>query len=160
MSPLREQLLKTANGYITSFNENTPEGTIAHRSPNCMHYMLPTWADIPPRSNAEYQAFIAQGFQVLKNFHLKLKDGVSPIIDEEQRKVVLHLTSTADTPIGPYTNQYVFTFQMSSDGTQIDEVVEFVDPKYTKDFVDRVIEYLTQHPELIPQQAGNKEGEA
>lgn len=144
MSPLREQILKTVDGYLDSFNTNTPEGTIALRNADCKHYILPATAGHPVRSNEEYQAFIGPSFQIMKNFILKLADGVAPIIDEEQRKATLYLTSTAETPLGPYKNEYIFTLRTNDAGSEIVEVVEFIDTAYTGEFLKKIMAYIAE----------------
>lgn len=144
MSPLREQLLKTVDGYIAAFNTNTPEGTIALRSPDCKHRVLPTAAGHPVRSNEEYKDFISPGFQFMKPFILKLADGVPPIIDEEQRKATLYLTTATETPVGPYNNEYVFTLRMNDSGTEIVEVVEFIDTAHTGEFMKKIMAYIAE----------------
>ena len=142
MSPLREQILKTVDGYLAGFNTNTAEGLIAHRHPDCKHTIVPTSTQNPVRSNAEYQAMIAPGFQAMKNFRLKIADGWTPLVDEVERKVVLYLTSTAETPIGEYRGEYMFALGMSEDGTQIVDVFEFVDSAMLGDFMPRMIKWM------------------
>ncbi|SPO05375.1 uncharacterized protein DNG_08062 [Cephalotrichum gorgonifer] len=142
MSPIREQILKTVDGYLAAFNTNTPEGTIALRSPDCKHHVLPKSAGHPVRSNEEYRDFISPGFQIMKPFIIKLADGVPPIIDEEQRKVTLYLASSAETPIGPYVNEYVFTLRTNDSGTEIVEVVEFIDSAYTAEFMTKIMAFI------------------
>ena len=144
MSPLREQLLKLVDDYIAAFNTNTPEGTIAVRSPDCKHHVLPIAAGHPVRNNEEYKAFIGPSFQFMKHFVLKLADGIAPIIDEVQRKATLYLTSTAETPVGPYSNEYVFTLRTNDAGTEIVEVVEFIDTAYTGDFMKKIMVYIAE----------------
>ena len=78
------------------------------------------------------------GLAVLKNFQLRLSDGHTPVIDEEGHKIVLFISSSAETPIGPYSNEYVFQFKTSEDGTQIEEIVEFVDTAPTFGFTDKL----------------------
>ncbi|TPX13486.1 uncharacterized protein E0L32_006216 [Thyridium curvatum] len=145
MSSLREQMLKTLTGYIDGFNTNTPEGAIAYRGANCKHRTIPESPHMPMRSNDEYNTFMTSTFMLLKNFHLKVTDGLKPIIDDEARTGVLHMTSTADTPLGAYKNQYIFTFFLSADGTEIEEIVEWVDLVVLNDFMPRLIAYAMEH---------------
>ncbi|KAI9155041.1 hypothetical protein HJFPF1_07604 [Paramyrothecium foliicola] len=57
MSPLREKMADLARNFITAFNTNTPEGTVAYRSPNCQYRVKPATTNHPVCNNAEYQAF-------------------------------------------------------------------------------------------------------
>lgn len=145
MSPLRDQIEKTVQGYLDAFNTNTPDGTIAHRAPDCTHRIVPPSPQFPTRSNEEYKAFMGPSFQLMKNFHLKLADGEKPIIDDVNRRAVLYLTSSAETPLGPYDNNYVFTLSFSEDGTQITDVLEFIDTKVTGDFVTKMMAFAAEH---------------
>lgn len=76
-----------------------------------------------------------------QGFHLTVHDTV---IDETARKVVMHLTSTASTPIDEYHNEYMLTLHMTEDGHKVDKFEEFVDSKYSADFMARVREFLSQ----------------
>jgi hypothetical protein len=137
MPSLRDQLVQTANSYITGFNTNTAEGIIASRTADCKQIILPAscpppWKN-PPRSNAEYQAFILPGFKHLRNLNIFIADGEDMIVDDVSRKVVLPLQATGETDHGPYTNEYMMVLKMTEDGTQIKEVVEFIDSATVRD---------------------------
>jgi hypothetical protein len=62
------------------------------------------------------------------------------VVDVEARKVMMHLTSTAESDIGPYTNEYIFWVTISEDGEKVDEIVEFLDSFYTANFLSRLEE--------------------
>lgn len=49
------------------------------------------------------------------------------MIDEEGRRVVLHLQSTADSSFGPAENEFMIIFKMTEDCEQIVEQHEFMD---------------------------------
>ncbi|EON98267.1 hypothetical protein UCRPA7_6239 [Phaeoacremonium minimum UCRPA7] len=144
-------MLKTLTGYIDAFNTNTPEGTIAYRSAGCQHRAIPASPMMPVRNNEEYKAFMAPAFAIMKNFQLKLVEGMDPIIDEEARTGVLHLKSTAETPLGNYKNQYIFTFRLNSDGTEIDEIIEWVDLVVLNDFMPKLLAYAKEHADQAAQ---------
>ena len=59
-------------------------------------------------------------------------------MDTETRKVVLRLTSEAQTKVGPYRNEYVFTLRVSEDGEHVDEIWEFLDSAYTAPFLGKL----------------------
>ncbi|KAJ9143301.1 hypothetical protein NKR23_g6559 [Pleurostoma richardsiae] len=144
MSDIRAQLAKIAASFVAEFNKWTAEGVIAHRSPNCKHTILPASLEFPPRTPAEYQAFLAPVLPVMRNFTLHAKEGCPPVIDEVSRRLVLHLTSTAETDIGDYANEYVWTLKFNEDGTQIVDIIEFADSAYTKDFFSRLAAVASQ----------------
>ncbi|KAH7309756.1 hypothetical protein B0I35DRAFT_482502 [Stachybotrys elegans] len=142
MSSIRENLLKIVDGYLEGFNTNTLEGLIALCSPDCKHTLLPAAAGHPVFSNEEYQAFIGRGLAFMKNFQLKLAEGLDPIIDEQARKIVIYLTSTAESPAGNYANEYTFMFETNDAVTEIVKIVEFVDTATTAAFMKKVEEFM------------------
>lgn len=137
MSPIRDTLIQTANSYIAGFNTNTPEGVIACRTADCKQIIRPSsvpppW-NSPPRTNGEYQAFVVPGFKMVRNIRISLAEGEDMLVDEVSHKVLLHLTSTGETDFGPYANEYMIVLKMTEDGTQIKEIVEFIDSATTRD---------------------------
>lgn len=138
MSSIRNALIETANSYIAGFNTNTAEGLIVRRTADCKQTIRPSnvpppWSSPAPRTNAEYQAFVVPGFQMVRNVKLSLAEGEEMLVDEVARKVLLHLTSLGETDFGPYANEYMIVLKMTDDGTQIREIVEFVDSAATRD---------------------------
>lgn len=140
MSPIRDTLIQTANSYIAGFNTNTAEGVIACRTTDCRQIIRPSsvpppW-NSPPRTNEEYQAFVVPGFKMVRNIRISLAEGEDMLVDEVSRKVLLHLTSTGETDFGPYANEYMMVLKMTEDGTQIKEIVEFIDSATTRDIAN------------------------
>lgn len=70
---------------------------------------------------------------MLRNVQIRLAQGEDMLIDEVSRKVLLHLTSTGETDFGPYANEYMIVLKMTDDGTQIKEIMEFIDSATTRD---------------------------
>lgn len=54
-------------------------------------------------------------------------------IDINQRKTVCWSSLTATTPIGPYTNEYVWFLTFDETGTRITSITEFIDTKKAED---------------------------
>lgn len=145
MSPIRETLIQTANSYIAGFNTNTAEGVIACRTADCKQIIKPSsvpppWAS-PPRSNEEYQALTMPGFQMVRNFQIGVAKGEDMLVDEVRCQVLLPLTSSGETDFGPYANEYMIVLKMTDDGTQIREIVEFIDSATTRD----IAAHIAQH---------------
>lgn len=143
MSSIRKTLIQTANNYITSFNSGTPEGFIAHRTPDCVQKLLPSslpppWNG-PPRTNEEYQAFVIGGSKLIRNIQLSLIDGEDLVVDEAARKVLLPLKSTGETDVGPYANEYMMLLKMTEDGKMIKEIFEFLDSHYTLGLLAKLV---------------------
>ncbi|KAF3765287.1 hypothetical protein M406DRAFT_329209 [Cryphonectria parasitica EP155] len=146
MPSIRDTLVQTANSYIAGFNTNTAEGVIACRTADCKQVIHPSsvpppWAS-PPRSNEEYQEFTVPGFKMLRNVKISLAKGEDMLVDEVSRKVLLHLTSTGETDFGPYANEYMIVLKMTDDGTQIKEVMEFIDSATTRDIAASLAQHV------------------
>lgn len=54
-------------------------------------------------------------------------------IDLSQRKTVCWSSLTATTPIGPYSNEYVWFLSFDESGTKITAITEFIDTKKAED---------------------------
>ena len=76
---------------------------------------------------------------VFKNFHVVAND---TIVDEEARRVVMHASSTATTDLGEYNNEYILVLHMTEDGAKVERFEEFVDSKYSTEFLPRLREHL------------------
>ena len=72
-----------------------------------------------------------------KNFNSSSKNTV---VDEEAKKVVMHASSTATTDLGDYNNEYILVLHMTEDGTKVHRFEEFVDSKYSTEFLSRLRE--------------------
>ena len=46
----------------------------------------------------------------------------------------MHATSTADSDIGPYTNEYALILHFTEDGKQVTKFLEFVDSAFSTKF--------------------------
>ena len=66
------------------------------------------------------------------------------MVDAEARKVMMLASSTADTDIGTYANEYVLVVEMTRDGKQAERVIEWVDSGYSVRFLGQ----LRRHIEL------------
>ncbi|OTA52270.1 hypothetical protein K449DRAFT_391481 [Hypoxylon sp. EC38] len=136
--PSRDQLLKTANLFLEAFNEFTPESVVRHRSPACLHRLLPDTLRSPPQTNADHASFIGALRPIMPVFKLQIVEGTEPIVDDVSRKVVLHLKSHSSTVVGLYENEYVWTLTLSQDGTSVDDVAEFADSLYTTEWLPKL----------------------
>ncbi|KAL8934838.1 MAG: hypothetical protein Q9211_005018 [Gyalolechia sp. 1 TL-2023] len=137
----RSTLLQTVQTVISAYNAWELDAIMDVRAPNCMNYILPTSLGRRPMDNQQYLSFLAATLPAFQGFHLTVHDIV---IDQAAHKAVMHLSSTASTPIGEYHNEYMITLHMTEDGCQIDKFEEFVDSKYSADFMPRVREFLAQ----------------
>jgi hypothetical protein len=56
-STLEQNMPATTEGFVYSFNgEWQPGATMKYRAPECMHTMLPSTLNVPPKNNDEWAA--------------------------------------------------------------------------------------------------------
>lgn len=53
------------------------------------------------------------------------------------RRVVCHSSMTAKTPVGPFSNEYVWFLTFDEGGKQIVNITEFVDSSATKNILSK-----------------------
>ncbi|KAI9321100.1 hypothetical protein DFJ73DRAFT_877051 [Zopfochytrium polystomum] len=129
------QLLQTALAAIAAYNAWNITDILAVRSPDCIHYVLPSSLNQPPRDNAAYAAYFSALMPLYKNFHVDVLDTA---VDEQAKAVTVWAKSTADSVLGPYGNEYIMWFKMTDDGASINVVREYVDSAYSVDFFKRL----------------------
>ena len=86
-------------------------------------------------NNDEYATYFAPSLSMFRNFTVKVHES---ILDEEARKVVMLASSTAETDIGPYSNEYILVVEMGRDGRQVEKVIEWVDSGYAVKYFGRL----------------------
>lgn len=135
----RSTLLETAIAVIDGYNTWTPEAIMANRAPDCITQILPASLGRPPMDNERYLAYFAPIMPAFKNFHVTVKH---TIVDEEARNVVMHAHSTATTELGDYSNEYMLVLHMTVDGTKLVRFEEFLDSKYSAEYLPQLREHL------------------
>ena len=130
-APPRSTLLATASSVVAGYNAWSIPAILAPRSTTCTHEILPHSLRIPSMNNDDYATYFARSLPIFHNFTVKTHES---IVDEEARKVVMLASSTAETDIGPYNNEYVLVIEMGRDGRQVEKVIEWVDSGYSVKF--------------------------
>lgn len=64
--------------------------------------------------------------------------------DEKANTVVIWCSSTAETAIGPYGNEYVLLLHFNEAGDKVEKFIEFVDTEYSKSFFGRLRKHLEE----------------
>lgn len=54
--------------------------------------------------------------------------------DADAHVCIMHATSTAETDIGPYANEYALVLHFTDDGKKVTKFLEFVDSAYSMKF--------------------------
>ncbi|KAF2118030.1 hypothetical protein BDV96DRAFT_597879 [Lophiotrema nucula] len=136
----RAQLLKTATKFITNFNDPNPDTIIANRTPTCTHEIRPSFGLARTLTNAEYLHWWKTNTLAVMpgGMHLSVDDSVGPVIDVEMRRVVLYVSSHAESIVGVYENTYVWDLRMDGEGERVEYILEFVDSKTVVEFGARV----------------------
>lgn len=60
--------------------------------------------------------------------------------DAEAHTCIMHATSTADTDIGPYANEYALVLFFTDDGKKVKKFLEYVDSAYSIKFFGALAE--------------------
>ncbi|KAL9022809.1 MAG: hypothetical protein Q9185_000072 [Variospora sp. 1 TL-2023] len=137
----RSDLLQTAQNLVSAYNSLDIEAIMGVRSADCVNTILPASLGFQAMNNEEYAAFFSRNLHLLKDFHLAVHD---TLVDEAARKVSMHLTSSATTGIGDYSNEYMVTLHMTEDGRKTDRFDEFADSKYSAEFLSKLYEHKAQ----------------
>jgi hypothetical protein len=117
-------LVQTALSVVDGYNTWTMEAILAPRASNCVQHILPGSLGQAPMNNQEYRAYFGQMLHGFKNFHVTVIDIFE---DAPNNKVALHISSTADSLVGPYRNEYMFLMYMTPDHKKVEKLMEFVD---------------------------------
>ena len=86
-------------------------------------------------NNEKYLAFFQPLMPAFRNFTLKAHD---IIVDEAERKVVVHASSTAMTVLGEYGNEYILVLHMDEPGEKVEKLLEYVDSAYSQEFMTKL----------------------
>ncbi|KAL8840724.1 MAG: hypothetical protein Q9170_001242 [Blastenia crenularia] len=138
---LRFRLLETVDAFVSAYNSWDMEAIMDVRAPDCMNLIFPVSLGLGPMNNKQYFTYFNSSLAAFQNFHLEIRDVT---IDETARKVVLNATSTASTAVGEYQNEYILTLHMTEDGRKIAKFEEFVDSKYSADFMPKLRKSLSR----------------
>ncbi|CAM6100436.1 unnamed protein product [Calypogeia fissa] len=125
-NPIDSTRRQVAVSVIDGYNSSCPDDIMSYRAPNCIHQIMPSSSSRPPMNNSTYSTFwVCTILPHFRNFHVTLHDLIE---DAAANKVVLWASSTADTDLGPYGNEYVAVLYFNSEG-KVEKFVEFVDSK-------------------------------
>ena len=91
---------------------------------------------------------------LLSSFHSFTVTVHDTIVDEPARKVAMHASSSANTEVGPYANEYVLMMRMTEDGRLVERFDEFVDSRVSTEFMPRLREKIG----IEQQRSGEREG--
>jgi ketosteroid isomerase-like protein len=85
--------------------------------------------------NAAYEAFFSAWMPHLRGFRVTARETV---VDEAERKVVFVASSTAESAVGPYANEYVLAFHFDDEAGRLVRFTEFVDALHSAEFFGKL----------------------
>lgn len=135
-----ETLRQTASAVIAGYNAWTMDAIMAPRSASCIQQILPLSLGRPPMNNEEYTTYFGAFIPAFRNFKVTIKDTV---IDEKERKICMWASSTAETAIGPYSNEYMLLLKCDEEG-KVEWVGEFVDTSVSIGYLGRLKERIAE----------------
>ena len=138
MSTPTSKLTATAQALMIGYNNWSAEEIMAPRAPNGTQRVLPASLNLPALDSTQYRDLLMSNIPLFKNMRFHV---LSMIVDEKQSKVCVHAKSEADSVIGPFGNEYSMFLTMTEDHEQVVEVLEFVDSKYSDEFLVRLRAY-------------------
>ncbi|KAK1078285.1 hypothetical protein LTR33_007367 [Friedmanniomyces endolithicus] len=128
-SDLEINMRATAEGFVHSFDGRwAPGATMRYRAPECEHSMLPATLGLgtTKQNNQEWAAHFKRLDGLVTNAKTTVHDYLA--VPSELR-AVCRTSLDADTPVGPYHNDYVWFFTFDGTGQSIVSITEFVDSK-------------------------------
>ncbi|KAF1916292.1 hypothetical protein BDU57DRAFT_574111 [Ampelomyces quisqualis] len=127
----------TTQAVLDAYNAWDLEKILAFRAPNCQQQVLPASMGRPSMSNDEYRQRLKQLLPWFRKFTITVHAAVH---DAEAHTCIMHATSTAETDIGPYGNEYALVLNFTNDGNKVTKILEFVDSAYSIKFFARLAE--------------------
>ncbi|ROV88143.1 hypothetical protein VMCG_10430 [Cytospora schulzeri] len=131
MSKRREVAIEV----IESYRSWNIERIMAYRTDDCTQLVIPRSLNREPKDNASYRKYFASIMPAFQDFQPKIHELVE---DEQGNKVMMWVSSKAQSLIGPYGNEYTILLYFNEDGDKVNKIVEFVDSAYAKDFFTRL----------------------
>jgi hypothetical protein len=92
-------------------------------------------------NNETYESYFAAMLPYFRDFTVTVNDIFE---DEKANKVVIWARSTANTDLGPYTNEYMLVFYMNEAGDKIDRFLEFVDSNNSVEFFPKLKKHIAE----------------
>ncbi|TKA65024.1 hypothetical protein B0A55_10565 [Friedmanniomyces simplex] len=142
MADLLDNMKRTAKAVVDGYNKWDIDAIMAVRADNCIHHVLPKSLGREPRNNEDYRKYFASIMPLFKDFTIWSEN---EIYDVQAKKAALHMSSTATTPIGDYSNEYAIFFTFTEDGTKLTQMDEMVDSAYSGKFFGDLNAFVKEH---------------
>ncbi|KAF9730069.1 hypothetical protein PMIN01_12002, partial [Paraphaeosphaeria minitans] len=103
----------TAKAVIDAYTAWDIDRILSYRTPECQHQVLPSSMGRGPESNDEYRAYLSTIMPLYSEFTVAV---LKEIQDAETHTCLIYASSTADTKIGRYGNEYALILTFTEDG--------------------------------------------
>lgn len=137
----QSQLLQTAFKAIDGYQKWDIDAILAPRADQCTQQVLPYRLDRPVLGNDEYRKYFSTIMPYFKSFHIEILDTVE---DTQNSKVAISARSKGESVLGPYGNEYMLIFHMTSDHKKVLNIKEFVDSGYSDEYFQRLRAYISK----------------
>jgi len=91
--------------------------------------------------NTAFEAWQKSIMHAFRNVEIKILEMIE---DPESNKVAMWAKSSAETDIGPYTNEYMIVLHMNKEKTKIVRLREFADSAYANEFFPRLKKHFAE----------------
>lgn len=131
-SPQRE----TAESIVAAFNVMDISKIMSYRDPSCLRHIVPASLGLKPQANARFLAELQKLRPVFQNFSLTVHDVIE---DREAGRICMWLSARADTAVGEYVNEYMWTMDFDESGRKLTQIRDFVDTVVNKEFWPKLV---------------------
>ncbi|GAB1320957.1 SLAM family member 5 [Madurella fahalii] len=108
---------------LDAHNEQNIDKILAHHSESCTCEVLPKSLERAPMDNSAYRKMYESIAPTFRNYQMTINDIFE---DDKANKVVVWIDATAETDVGPYTNEKMLIFYFDEAG-KISRTLEFID---------------------------------
>jgi len=130
--------MQAALNVIEAYNSWDLDNIMATRAPECIAQILPKSLGRPEMGNTAYSQYLSTMMPAFTGFHVNVNDIIE---DTKNNKVNVWARSTADTPVGPYSNEYMLVFHFDDKQEKLIKFYEFVDSKYSAEHFGKMREF-------------------
>jgi hypothetical protein len=129
---------QTADKLVKAYNAMDVSTIIALRTPDCQRILLPSSLGHPPQSNAIFQQHLTAICTIFTSFKIVVDDVIEGTSSDGTKRIVMYVSASGETPVGEYSNQYVWKMGFTEDGELIKEWSEYVDVGVSRDFFPKL----------------------
>ena len=131
-------MVQTALRVMEGYNKWDIEAILAPRDVLCTQVVLPMALNRLPQTNDEYRQGFSSIMHLFTGFHVTIHEIVE---DPKRNSVLIHASSKATTPLGPYANEYMIVFNLTDDHERVLHIKEFVDSSVSVNVMSKLREY-------------------